>query len=310
MRKQEGKCKWEYMKPGSDVPGECIGKRGQPECDNKDKNTCHQLAREGKCKWLPSPQNRKTPTGDCLGEAECIGKTRRVCHRMHQQEGKCYFKPAPENTVELKTTIKGVNCAVLDEEAKDILKHSVQETIAEAADEEPEAVNVTLACGSVIVSAVIDLEERIGIMEGEKQSQDVPVNLVEEMESLKGAVQEDLGKSDVKKEVLTKALDIEGVQQAAEGAITITDVQTAVSAPAATKAPPTQAPSSTTTATLSESVQELDVENESAGSLTPSTTFLASSKSKRKAAVAADSAVGHRHAFAWLLCVSLVAVVL
>merc|ERR1711871_1649057 len=179
----EGKCKWEYMKGNQTVPGECVGKRGQPECDDKDKNTCRMLVREGKCKWLPSPKDRKTPTGECLGEAECIGKTRRVCHRMRQQEGKCHYKPAPENTVEINTTIKGVNLNEMDEVSKEELKKDIQETVAKAADEEPEAVNVTLTAGSVTVTAVLDLEERIGIMEGEKEGQDV--DLVEEMKAVK-----------------------------------------------------------------------------------------------------------------------------
>merc|ERR1712072_149170 len=106
--------------------------------DNKDKNTCRQLAQEGKCKWLPSPKNRKTPTGECLGEAECIGKTRRVCHRMRQQEGKCRYKPAPENTIEINTKFPDVKLKEMDESAQEQLKKDVQETIADAADEEPE----------------------------------------------------------------------------------------------------------------------------------------------------------------------------
>ena len=245
MKKQEGKCKWEYMKGNQTAPGECVGKRGQPECDDKDKNTCRMLAREGKCKWLPSPKNRKTPTGECLGEAECIGKTRRVCHRMRQQEGKCRYKPAPENTVEVNTTIKGVNLNEMDEASKEELKKDVQETVAKAADEEPEAVNVTLAAGSVIVTAIVDLEERIGIMEGEKEGQNV--NLVEEMKAVKSAVQQDVAKGEVKNDILTKAKNNEGVKNAAAGEITITDVEATMTAPAATKAP-TEAPDPSTSA--------------------------------------------------------------
>jgi len=239
--KREGKCKWEYIKNAS-APGECVGKRGQPECDDKDRNTCRQLAREGKCKWLPAPKNRKTPTGECLGIAECIGKTRRVCHRMRKQEGKCHFKPAPENTIEVNTTIKNVKLKEMDEPSKEELKESVQETIADAANEEPEAVTVILSEGSVIVSAVLDLEERIGIMEGEKEGENV--NLVTEMESLKDAVQKDLEKDSVKTSILTSAQNNEGVKQASEGEITITDMEASATAPAATKAP-TEAPANT-----------------------------------------------------------------
>jgi hypothetical protein len=229
---------------------------------------------------------------------------------MRQQEGKCYFKPAPENTVEINTTLKGVNLAEMDQQSQANLEKEIQDTVAEAADEEPEAVNVTLTAGSVIISAVIDLEERIGIMEGEKEGQDV--NLVKEMESLKGAVQKDLGKSDVKKEILTKAKNIEGVQQAAGGEITITDIETSLTASAATKAP-TQAPASTTPGAPSESVQEREVDD-SVGSQTTSTTPPASSESKQEEEEGEEdkavSAAVHHNAFAAVLVGSAVAAVL
>merc|ERR1712224_190579 len=77
------------------------------------------------------------------------------------------------------------------------------------------------------VKATLDLEERIGIMEAEKEGQDV--DLVKEMEAVKGEVQKDL--------------EIEGVNM---DDITITDTKTGTNAAAATKAPsvePSPAPS-------------------------------------------------------------------
>jgi len=164
---------------------------------------------------------------------------------MRQQEGKCHYKPAPENTVEVNTTIKGVNLNEMDETSKEELKKDIQETVAEAADEEPEAVNVTLTAGSVIVTAVVDLEERIGIMEGEKEGQNV--NLVEEMKAVKSAVQQDVAKDEVKNNILTKAKNNEGVKNAATGEITMTDVEATMTAEAATKSP-TEAPVASTSA--------------------------------------------------------------
>lgn len=154
---------------------------------------------------------------------------------MRKQEGKCKYKPAPENTIEVETTIEGVTLKEMDNVTQEELKKDIQETICEAAKEEPEACVVTLSAGSVVVSAVIDLEERIGIMEGEKEGKNV--NLEEEMEVVKGAVKKDLRKSDVKNEILTKAKNNKGVQAASQGEITITSVEAEMTAPAATKAP-------------------------------------------------------------------------
>merc|ERR1712118_635931 len=102
-------------------------------------------------------------------------------------------------------------------------------TIAEkATDGDQTAVVVGTECGSIKVKATLDLEERIGIMEGEKEGQDV--DLVKEMESLKGEVQKDLGKSNVKNEILTKAKNNKGLQEATSGEISITDVEAEVTA--------------------------------------------------------------------------------
>merc|ERR1712159_568195 len=63
---------------------------------------------------------------------------------MRKQEGKCHFKPAPENTIEVTTEIKGPDLTKMDQESKDDFKEGVQEITAEAAGEEKEAVEVTL----------------------------------------------------------------------------------------------------------------------------------------------------------------------
>merc|ERR1711937_1114222 len=228
-------CKWEYIsEEEADAPGECIGKRYEAECDDKDKNTCRQLAREGKCKWLLSPKNRKTPTGDCLGQAECIGKSRRICHRFRALEGKCKWKPAPENEVTLETKVDGIppeKCESMKKNEAEMKKFEkgLIKTIAEkATDGDETAVVVETECGSIKVKATLDLEERIGIMEAEKEGQDV--DLVKE-------------KEDVKKGILKEVATIEGVNM---DDITITDTKTGTNAAAATKAPsvePSPAPS-------------------------------------------------------------------
>merc|ERR1711871_488412 len=198
----------------------------------------------GKCKWLLSPKNRKTPTGDCLGQAECIGKSRRICHRFRAQEGKCKWKPAPENEVTLETKVntpKGF-CESMSSEERKKFEQGLKKTIAEKATEgDQTAVVVGTECGSIKVKATLDLEERIGIMEAEKEGQDV--DLVKEMEAVKGEVQKDLEKEDVKKGILKEVATIEGVNM---DDITITDTKTGTNAAAATKAPsvePSPAPS-------------------------------------------------------------------
>merc|ERR1712159_894168 len=75
--------------------------------------------------------------------------------------------------------------------------------------------------------------------EGEKEGQNV--DLVQEMDSLKVAVKNDLDKSSVKKQILTKAKNNKGMQEAAQGEITMTDVEAEMTAESATKAP-TEAP--------------------------------------------------------------------
>jgi len=158
---------------------------------------------------------------------------------MRKQEGKCRFKPAPENTIEVNTKFPDVDLKEVDESSQKQMEKDFCEIVADAADEEPEACEATLRAGSVVVSAVLDLEERIGIMEGEKEGQNV--DLVQEMDSLKVAVKNDLGKSSVKKQILTKAKNNKGMQEAAQGEITMTDVEAEMTAESATKAP-TEAP--------------------------------------------------------------------
>jgi len=139
------------------------------------------------------------------------------------------------------------------------LRAALQTTIADKAAVDETAVNVTLTAGSVKVSAVIDLEERIGIMEGESEGQDL--DLMHEMESLKDEVQNELETGDAKTEMLTVASSVEGVQLAAEGEITITDPETSSTASmtsTATKTP-SELPSTTNMSAESsgqESVQE------------------------------------------------------
>merc|ERR1712025_1047383 len=60
-------------------------------------------------------------------------------------------------------------------------------------------------------------------------------------DSLKVAVQQDVSKSSVQKKILTKAKNNKGVQEAAQGEITLTAVEAEMSAQSATKAP-TEAP--------------------------------------------------------------------
>merc|ERR1711907_410421 len=137
------------------------------------KFVCKQLQREKKCAWVPAPSERKTPTGKCLGPAECQNKPRRVCHRMRLQEGKaCRYKPAPENEVKVDMTLKNVKLKKLDEKAQGELKDTLSKMIAEKADVDDTAVNVTLSEGSIKVSAVIDMEEKIGLMEAANEGKD------------------------------------------------------------------------------------------------------------------------------------------
>lgn len=130
--------------------------------------------------------------------------------------------------MKVQVTIKNVSFPQMDAESKEELRAALQTTIADKAGVDETAVNVTLAAGSVKVSAVIDLEERIGIMEGESEGQDL--DLMHEMESLKDEVQSELETGDVKEEILTVASSLDGVQLAAEGEISITDPEIAVTA--------------------------------------------------------------------------------
>jgi len=188
--------------------------------------------------------------------------------------------------VKVKVTIKNVNFRKLDAESKEELHAALQTTIADKAGVDESAVNVTLTAGSVKVSAVIDLEERIGIMEGESEGQNV--DLVLEMESLKDEVQKELETGDVKQELLTVASSVEGVQVAAEGEITITDPETSVTVHA----------TSTETKTTS-------VDSGTPSELAASTTTPTASSEQR----AVSAAVRH-NAFAMLLVGSVVAAVL
>merc|ERR1719161_84591 len=122
---------------------------------------------------------------------------------MKHLEGKCRYKPAPENEVKVDMTLKNVDLNKMDEAGKEELRGTMQEKIAENADVDDDAVVVTLEQGSVKVSASIDLEERIGIMEAENEGAEI--DLVKEMESIKDVVQEDMTKEDTTKELLTAA---------------------------------------------------------------------------------------------------------
>jgi hypothetical protein len=246
------KCKWKVLKEADLVPGECVGKRGQPECDDKDKITCKQLQKEKKCKWLPAPSERKTPSGKCSGAPECIGKPRRTCHRMRMQEGKCRYKPAPENEVKVGMKLKNVNPCELNGDAKEKLKGAVADQIAKKVEVESYDVNVTLSATKkedekclgrrlsedapgINVDATIDMEEQIGLMEAENEGKEV--DLVSEMKAIKNEVQEDVGSAEAANEVLQAAVEVEGVKEAAAGEITISEPETEVTAEAATKAP-------------------------------------------------------------------------
>jgi len=154
---------------------------------------------------------------------------------MKHQEGKCKYKPAPENEVKVDMTIKNVDLDKMDEEAKTELRTTFKKKIAANLDLDDDAVVVTLEKGSVKVMASIDLEEKIGIMEAENEGEEI--DLVKEMEAIKEVAQEDMKKDGVQQELLTAATTLESVQQAAEGEISISKPETAAVAEAATKAP-------------------------------------------------------------------------
>merc|ERR1711904_40632 len=107
--------------------------------------------------------------------------------------------------------------------------------IAETADVDEYAVAVTLSEGSVKVDATIDMEGQIGLMEAENEG--TGVNLVIAMEAIKNGVQAQVGSSDTAAAILETANEVEGVKDAAEGEITISEPTTGIVAEAATKAP-------------------------------------------------------------------------
>merc|ERR1711988_1751023 len=80
-------------------------------------------------------------------------------------------------------------------------------------------------------------------MEAENEGQEV--DLVKEMKAIKSEVQEEVGSAEAANEVLQAAVEVEGVKDAAQGEITISEPETEVTAEAATKAPEvlTDAPS-------------------------------------------------------------------
>jgi len=182
---------------------------------------------------------------------------------MRHQEGKCKYKPAPENTVEVETKLGGVCLKDLDGPTEDQVKKDTGDALLEAAEleDDPDAVEVSLeddcvgarrllsqmdarrklSKSGVIVKGVLDLEEKIGIMEGEQEEAGGNVDLVKEMDSLKVAVQKDVSKSSVQKKILTKAKNNKGVKEAAQGEITLTAVEAEMTTQSATKAP-TEAP--------------------------------------------------------------------
>merc|ERR1712164_197311 len=132
--------------------GECVGKRGQAESDDKDKTTCRQLQREKKCAWLPAPSERRTPVGTCMGPPECENKPRRMCHRLRLQEGKaCRYKPAPENEVKVGLTLKNLELSSMDQDTQNNLKKKLGDDMAAAAKVDSTAVDMTFSQASVKV---------------------------------------------------------------------------------------------------------------------------------------------------------------
>merc|ERR1712149_172069 len=141
---------------------------------------------------------------------------------------------------------------------KDLLMNQTGDAILEAAElqDDPDAVEMSLedapvgtrrklSQSGVLVKGVLDLEEKIGIMEGEKEEAGGNVDLVKEMDSLKVAVQKDVSKSSVQNKILTKAKNNKGVQEAAQGEITLTAMEAEMTTQSATKAPteaPTESP--------------------------------------------------------------------
>lgn len=256
MMKQEGKCKWKMITEDDMAPGECVGKRGQPECDDKDRNTCAQLMRERKCIWIKGKKDSKTPKGTCLGVAECENKPRRTCVRMIKQEGKkCRWKPNPANEVKTSLTLKNVKLSKMNKKQQKALKTKLEDTIAKKVPCD-DCVNATLSEGSIKVDASIDMEEKFGIMEAESEAEGKPLNLVEEMQSLKSALSEEVGSGETSAEILTAATEVEGVKEAADGEITLDEAKTEVVAESVTQAPmvveddapdPSPAPSPTPT---------------------------------------------------------------
>merc|ERR1711937_86026 len=72
-------------------------------------------------------------------------------------------------------------------------------------------------------------------MEAENEGQQI--DLVSEMQAIKGEVQKDLETENFKKEILKQAVSVEGVKEASEGEIEITDAVTGTTAEAATRVP-------------------------------------------------------------------------
>merc|ERR1712196_215447 len=67
---------------------------GKPECLGKSKNVCKRMMQqEGKCTWTGGFHG-------CAGSAECFGKSEGVCKRMMEKEGKCQWIPNPTTEVE------------------------------------------------------------------------------------------------------------------------------------------------------------------------------------------------------------------
>jgi hypothetical protein len=168
------------------------------------------------------------------------------------QEGKCRYKPAPENEVKVGMKLKNVNPCELNAESTEKLKGAVADKIAQKVEVESYDVNVTLSATrkedekclgrrlsegapGINVDAVIDMEEQIGLMEAENEGKEV--DLVSEMKAIKSEVQEEVGSAEAANEVLQAAVEVEGVKDAAAGEITISEPETEVTAEAATKAP-------------------------------------------------------------------------
>jgi hypothetical protein len=168
------------------------------------------------------------------------------------QEGKCRYKPAPENEVKVGMKLNNVDPCKMNGETLEKVKGNVATQLAKKVEVEAYDVNVTLSATreedqkclgrrlldsspGIRVDAVIDMEEQIALMEAENEGKEV--DLIKEMQAIKSEVQEEVGDAEAAHEVLQAAVEVEGFKDAAAGVITVSAPETGVTAAAATKAP-------------------------------------------------------------------------